>query len=209
MRLSNSPCPHEQLCFGELTDAAQRPCVCWHASTLPLEIRVGSEVKFARSFQATYGDSVLLTKVKRKAEAVSEYTNAAQQGHSAALLQQQAQSRLYEIKLGNLEAKQSCVVEVAYVQHLQSLAGALEFVHTATWVPPYVQAADAHEASENHCTPDCTYSIRTLFHARQLHATWSAVCNSSRTTQTMLPASVGHASSNIKHAAPPHTHLCA
>ena len=94
---------------------------------------------------------MLVTKVKPKAEAVSEYTNAAQQGHSAALLQQQATSRLYEIKLGNLEAKQGCVVEFAYVQQLQSLAGALEFVHTATWVPPYVQAADAPEASESHC----------------------------------------------------------
>lgn len=104
---------------------------------------------FARSFQAKYGDSVLLTKVKRKAEAVSEYSTAAQQGHSAALLQQQAQSRLYEIKLGNLEAKQGCVVEFAYVQQLQSLAGALEFVHTATWVPPYVQAAGVREASES------------------------------------------------------------
>ena len=93
------------------------------------------------SFQAKYGDCVLVTKVKQKAEAVAEYTNAAQQGHTAALLQQQKNSRLYELKLGNLEAEQACTVELAYVQQLQSLAGATEFMHTATWVPPYVSAA--------------------------------------------------------------------
>ncbi|KAL3131752.1 hypothetical protein ABBQ38_007471 [Trebouxia sp. C0009 RCD-2024] len=113
-------------------------------------------------FQAKYGDSVLLTKVKRKAEAVSEYSTAAQQGHSAALLQQQAQSRLYEIKLGNLEAKQGCVVEFAYVQQLQSLAGALEFVHTATWVPPYVQAAGVREA-EAGLEPSPTYTNKSTY----------------------------------------------
>jgi len=45
------------------------------------------------------------------------------------------------VDLGNLEAHTEAVVRLSYLRQLDCVAGALEYCHTATWVPPYVGSA--------------------------------------------------------------------
>lgn len=85
----------------------------------------------------------MLTEVKERKEAEAEYREAVDQGHSAVLAKQTQQSAsLYQVDLGNLGAMQEAVVKVTYLRLLDTFARTLEFSHTATWVPPYLSAAD-------------------------------------------------------------------
>ena len=48
---------------------------------------------------------------------------------------------IFSVDLGNLEAHTVAVVRLSYLRQLDRVAGALEYCHTATWVPPYVGSA--------------------------------------------------------------------
>ena len=63
---------------------------------------------------------------------------ALQQGHTAVQLKQQPGASLFSFEVGNLRAMEEAVITFSYVRLLNSVAGALEFEHQATWVPPYV-----------------------------------------------------------------------
>lgn len=45
------------------------------------------------------------------------------------------------MELGNLEAHTEAVIRLSYLGQLERVAGALEYCHTATWVPPYTGSA--------------------------------------------------------------------
>lgn len=93
-------------------------------------------------FKATIGDREVVTEVKPKEQAEEEFGLAVAQGHSAVLMKEEKSARnIFSVELGNLEAGQQCVVEFAYLRLLDSIAGTIEFSHTATWVPPYSNPA--------------------------------------------------------------------
>lgn len=70
-----------------------------------------------------------------------------EQGHSAVLVGQAGpSSSLFEVAVGNLEALGEAVVELRYLCMLDCVSGALEWAHTATWVPPYIGSAGDHAA---------------------------------------------------------------
>jgi hypothetical protein len=48
---------------------------------------------------------------------------------------------VFTLELGNLGAMQEAVVDISYLRVLDAVGGALEFVHTSTWTPPYLGAA--------------------------------------------------------------------
>ncbi len=58
------------------------------------------------------------------------------------LMKQAPSASLFTVDLGNLAAMEEAVITFAYVRVLDTVAGALEFVHTATWVPPYIGSRD-------------------------------------------------------------------
>lgn len=93
------------------------------------------------SFKARIGDREVVTQVKPKAQAQEEYRLAVEQGHSAVLMAQALAASLFEVSVGNLAAMAEAVVEVRYLRMLDAISDALEWVHTATWVPPYIGSA--------------------------------------------------------------------
>lgn len=90
---------------------------------------------------ARVGDRTITTEVKQKEEAREEFRAAVQQGHTAVIAQQEHSTQIFTLELGNLEAMTEAVVEVGYLRLLDSVGGALEYVHTATWTTPYTGAA--------------------------------------------------------------------
>eukprot|EP00197_Chlamydomonas_leiostraca_P001252 CAMPEP_0202885282 /NCGR_PEP_ID=MMETSP1391-20130828/41582_1 /ASSEMBLY_ACC=CAM_ASM_000867 /TAXON_ID=1034604 /ORGANISM="Chlamydomonas leiostraca, Strain SAG 11-49" /LENGTH=1167 /DNA_ID=CAMNT_0049568525 /DNA_START=90 /DNA_END=3594 /DNA_ORIENTATION=- len=90
---------------------------------------------------ARIGERVVVTEVKPKEEAREEYATAVSQGHTAVLAQGEASSQVFSLELGNLAAGVAASVEVGYLRLLDAVGGALEYVHTATWTPPYTGAA--------------------------------------------------------------------
>jgi hypothetical protein len=93
------------------------------------------------------GDRTIRTEVKKVAEAQVEFDTATGQGHTAVLMKE-APGQVFSVDIGNLEAMSECVVEFAYVRLLDKMGGALEYVHSATWVPPYIGARDLAEAEQ-------------------------------------------------------------
>ncbi|KAF5835661.1 von Willebrand factor type A domain-containing protein [Dunaliella salina] len=89
-------------------------------------------------FEATMGTRELRTEVKPAAAAEAEYHEAVAQGHSAAKVKQDPESSIYTVDLGNLTAHEPCIVRLHYLCLLECFAGTLEWVHTSTWVPPYI-----------------------------------------------------------------------
>lgn len=79
--------------------------------------------------------------MKPKAQAQEEYALAVNAGHSAVLMEAEAAASMYKIDVGNLEAMSEAVVEIRYLRMLDSISDSIEFVHTATWVPPYIGSA--------------------------------------------------------------------
>jgi hypothetical protein len=49
--------------------------------------------------------------------------------------------QIFSLELGNVAALEEAVVEVSYLRVLEAVGGALEYVHTATWTPPYLGSA--------------------------------------------------------------------
>ena len=88
-------------------------------------------------FTATIGDRKVVTEVKRKEQAQEEFDAALAQGHTAVQLRQASGANLFSVEIGNLRAMEEAVIEFSYVRLLSSVAGAVEFEHMATWVPPY------------------------------------------------------------------------
>ena len=71
--------------------------------------------------------------------------NAEQETHS-----------IFSVDLGNLEAHTEAVVRLSYLRQLDRVAGAVEFCHTATWVPPYTDAAgDRVDGGNEVCAAEC------------------------------------------------------
>lgn len=60
-------------------------------------------------------------------------------------MQQQQGTSLYSIEVGNLYAMEEAIVTFSYVRLLNSVAGAIEFDHQATWVSPYRTAAERNQ----------------------------------------------------------------
>lgn len=98
-------------------------------------------------FTATIGDRTVVTETKRKHAAKEEFDAAVQQGHTAVHLQQQQRGSLFSVEVGNLRAMEEAVVRFSYVRLLNSVAGAVEFEHQATWVPPYVRPSGSDVAT--------------------------------------------------------------
>jgi hypothetical protein len=90
---------------------------------------------------ARVGERTITTEVKPKEEAREEFATALSQGHTAVLAQGEASTQVFTLELGNLAAGVAAVVEVGYLRLLDAVGGALEYVHTATWTPPYTGAA--------------------------------------------------------------------
>ncbi|KAG2492817.1 hypothetical protein HYH03_008975 [Edaphochlamys debaryana] len=118
-------------------------------------------------FRAVIGDREVTTKVKPRAEAREEYDIAVSQGHSAVhMAQQEKGASVFEVSLGNLEAHTEVVVEFGYLRLLDAFGSTLEWIHTATWVPPYIGSAgdvavglDKVAASAPKFTDKVTYAL--------------------------------------------------
>ena len=89
----------------------------------------------------------MITEVKRKEQAQEEFDAALTQGHTAVQLKQASGANLFSVEIGNLRAMEEAVVEFSYVRLLSSVAGAVEFEHMATWVPPYCRSGDGPAAN--------------------------------------------------------------
>ncbi|KAG1658856.1 hypothetical protein FOA52_008813 [Chlamydomonas sp. UWO 241] len=98
-------------------------------------------------FKATIGDREVVTEVKRKAKAQQEYDDAVSQGHSAVHMKQMPGTGLFCVEVGNLSAMEEAVVTFSYVRILNAVAGAVEFEHQASWVPPYVPPTETDPAT--------------------------------------------------------------
>jgi len=121
-------------CFTEITEThsyvADEDSTCTFIFPLPPRSAIFR-------FKATIGDREVITEVKRKVEAQAEFDSAVRQGHTAVHLQQGKGSQLYKVSIGNLISMEECIIEFSYVRILNSVAGSVEFEHSATWVPPY------------------------------------------------------------------------
>jgi hypothetical protein len=125
------------------------------------------------SLKARIGDRTITTEVKPKEEAREEFMAAVSQGHTAVLAQQEPSAQVFSLELGNLEAMTEAVVSLSYVRLLDAASGTLEWVHTATWTPPYTGAAgdqargEAETRAQNpvfsaHVSYSLTYEVRLL-----------------------------------------------
>ncbi|KAG2497306.1 hypothetical protein HYH03_004889 [Edaphochlamys debaryana] len=135
---------HADACFADTTETlsyvADEDCTAVFRFPLPPRAAV-------YRFRAVMGDNEVVTRVKPRSEAREEYQLAVSQGHSAVHMSQHEKgASVFEVSLGNLEAHSEVSVEFGYLRLLDSFGGTLEWVHTATWVPPYVgSAGDAAE----------------------------------------------------------------
>ena len=59
------------------------------------------------------------------------------QGHTAVRMSQQSKQNIFQVSLGNLPAGEDAEIKIEYIRLLQQTGNILEYVHTATWVPPY------------------------------------------------------------------------
>mmetsp|Transcript_20822 Transcript_20822/g.45542 ORF Transcript_20822/g.45542 Transcript_20822/m.45542 type:complete len:577 (+) Transcript_20822:96-1826(+) len=99
-------------------------------------------------FKATIGDREVITEVKRKESAQDDYDAAVSQGHTAVLMKQEKGASLFSVDVGNLQAMEEAIVTFSYVRILNTVAGAVEFEHQATWVPPYLNSTDTANIKE-------------------------------------------------------------
>lgn len=148
----------------ELSYVADQDCTARFVFPLPPRSAV-------HSFEATIGDRKIVTEVKSKDKAQKEFDEAVSQGHSAVQMKQQPGAALYCIQLGNLSAMEEAVIKFSYVRILNTVAGAVEFEHQATWVPPYLGASDLQPNGEP--TPQAVEANPTFAPASQLSYTLS------------------------------------
>ena len=118
-------------------------------------------------------DRQLKTRVKPKTEAEAEFREAVHQGHSAAMMKATS-PMLYSVDLGNLKAMQECTVQIEYLKLLNTCGSAVEWTHTATWVPPYLagsatatpqeeqRAVDAQPAIAQDVSYTLSYEVEVL-----------------------------------------------
>ena len=74
------------------------------------------------------------------------------QGHTAVQMSQQSKQNIYEVSLGNLPANQEAEIKITYIRMLQQTGNAIEYIHTATWVPPYYSWHDGLYQVGSECT---------------------------------------------------------
>lgn len=91
--------------------------------------------------EATIGDRTVVTEIKPKQEAQATFDHAVSQGNTAVIAKQEESSQIFTLELGNLEAMEEGIVTISYLRVLDSVGGALEWVHTSTWTPPYLGSA--------------------------------------------------------------------
>lgn len=88
----------------------------------------------------------MTTKTKERATARSEYQHALSQGHNAVLVQQEHDTSVFTVDLGNLKTGTTCEVQLSYLRKLDRVDNTLQYTHTATWVPPNTGSAGSQAA---------------------------------------------------------------
>ncbi|CAF3863968.1 unnamed protein product, partial [Rotaria magnacalcarata] len=112
-------------------------------------------------FTAQIDDRIIRAVVKEKSVAISEYTQAVQQGQTAILLRQNERTLdTFRINVGALEPDKECIVKIRYVTELDLIAGSsIRFVVPTIIAPRYdprpyyVQPPDGTQAPYIQNTP--------------------------------------------------------
>ncbi len=120
----------------------------WHAVLLGLEVELNGET--------------LTGQVKAKGQARSDYEEALSEGHTGILVSVNA-DRSYTLELGNLLARESCVVRLHYVQTLQPEQGNLRLTLPTTIAPRYGDPIRDGQY-EPHAVPEVSATVEYPFH---------------------------------------------
>lgn len=119
----------------------------WHAVLLGLEVELNGEI--------------LTGQVKAKGQARTDYEEALSEGNTGILVSVNA-DRSYTLELGNLLARESCVVRLHYVQTLQPEQGSLRLTLPTTIAPRYGDPIrDGHY--EPHAVPEVSATVEYPF----------------------------------------------
>lgn len=119
----------------------------WHAVLLGLEVELNGET--------------LTGQVKAKAQARSDYEEALSEGNTGILVSVNA-DRSYTLELGNLLARESCVVRLHYVQTLQPEQGSLRLTLPTTIAPRYGDPIRDGQY-EPHAVPEVSATVEYPF----------------------------------------------
>lgn len=132
----------------------------WHAVLLGLEVELNGET--------------LTGQVKAKAQARSDYEEALSEGNTGILVSVNA-DRTYTLELGNLLAREACVVRLHYVQTLQPQQGSLRLTLPTTMAPRYGDAIrdggyEPHAVPEASATVEYPFEISLAIHGELVQA---------------------------------------
>ncbi|MEN9262275.1 MAG: VIT domain-containing protein, partial [Thermostichus sp. HHBFW_bins_43] len=97
-------------------------------------------------FEVRLGERVITGRVEEKETAFAQYDEAIQEGHGAYLVDED-RPNIFTISVGNLLPQQSVVVQIAYVQELDTLPDGGRFVIPTTISPRYVPQEQLQTAS--------------------------------------------------------------
>ena len=124
-----------------------------------------------RNCDVVMGEHTFRTEIKPKSDAQTAYREATRQGHSAAMLSQDADAAtLYSLELGNLGAGQECTVRISYLQLLSCTSGMfVDWTHVSTWTPPYTRIDHANDSIHDtittpHSERDVSYTLNYDVH---------------------------------------------
>jgi Ca-activated chloride channel homolog len=120
----------------------------WHAVLLGLEVELNGET--------------LTGQVKVKSQARSDYEEALSEGNTGILVSVNA-DRSYTLELGNLLARECCVVRLHYVQILQPEQGSLRLTLPTTIAPRYGDPIRDGQY-EPHAVPEVSATVEYPFH---------------------------------------------
>lgn len=120
----------------------------WHAVLLGLEVELNGET--------------LTGQVKAKSQARSDYEEALSEGNTGILVSVNA-DRSYTLELGNLLARERCVVRLHYVQTLQPEQGSLRLTLPTTVAPRYGDPIRDGQY-EPHAVPEVSATVEYPFH---------------------------------------------
>ena len=111
------------------------------ANPLEIEFRFPMEPNACLyNFKATFGDKVLVGRVKERNQATQEYQQAIAEGKEAAIATINEQSKdIINLKIGNVPGETTVEIEVEYTQELEaSLSSFWRFTAYSTVTPRYI-----------------------------------------------------------------------
>lgn len=120
----------------------------WHAVLLGLEVELNGET--------------LTGQVKAKGQARTDYEEALSEGNTGFLVSVNA-DRSYTLELGNLLARERCIVRLHYVQTLQPEQGSLRLTLPTTIAPRYGDPIRDGQY-EPHAVPEVSATVEYPFH---------------------------------------------